>query len=65
MHTLTIKSTKPLILIPVEEYEGMKETLALLAANPDLPKELREQRRRIAKGEGITWVEFKKKYKVK
>ncbi|CAG0944958.1 hypothetical protein ANRL1_02038 [Anaerolineae bacterium] len=65
MHSIVIKSAKPFVVIPVEEYESMKETLALLAANVNLPKELEEQRRRIAKGESITWREFKTKYKVK
>ena len=65
MHTLTIKSDKPLVVIPADEYESMKETLELLAANPNLPAELADIRRNIAKGNFITWKEFKKKYKVK
>jgi PHD/YefM family antitoxin component YafN of YafNO toxin-antitoxin module len=31
MPTLTIKSDKPMILIPVEEYESMLETLEILS----------------------------------
>jgi PHD/YefM family antitoxin component YafN of YafNO toxin-antitoxin module len=59
MHSITIKSDKPFVVLPVEEYESMKETLELLAANPNLPEELEQERRNIAKGKAITWTEFK------
>lgn len=49
MATITIKSDKPVVLIPIDailsvikrsedEYESMKETIELLSNNPDLPK---------------------------
>jgi PHD/YefM family antitoxin component YafN of YafNO toxin-antitoxin module len=65
MHTLTIKSKKPLLVIPLEEYESMRETIELLSANPRLPQELREIRKRMDKGESISLDDFKKKYKVR
>ncbi len=65
MHTFTIKSDKPMVVISTEEYESMKGTLELLTANPRLPQELAEQRREVAKGNYITWREFKRKHKVK
>ncbi len=65
MHTMTIKSDKPLVLIPADEYESMKETLELLAANPALPEELAKQRESIVQGNFITWKEFKTQHKVK
>ncbi len=65
MHSVTIKSDKPLVVIRAEEYESMKETLELLSANPNLKQELEEEQRSIAKGKSITWAEFKNKYKVK
>lgn len=65
MHTLTIKSKKPLLVIPLEEYESMRETIELLSLNPRLPQELREIRRRMDRGEFISLEEFKKKYKVR
>ncbi len=60
MHSLTIKSDKPLVVIPEDEYESRKETLELLATNPSLPDELNEERRNVAKEKFIRWAEFKK-----
>ncbi len=65
MHSVTIKSDKPLVVIPVEEYESMKETLELLAGNPNLPVELEQERQSVAQGHSITWEEFKKKHPTK
>ena len=65
MHSITIKSTKPLVVIPADEYESMKETLDLLSANLNLLEELEQERRAVARGNFITWSEFRKKYKVK
>lgn len=62
MHRVTIKRDRPRVVIPVEEYESMKETLELLAGNPDLPEELAQERRRVAKGQFVTWAGFKKKH---
>lgn len=58
MRSVTIKGDKPLIVISVEEYENMKETLELLALYPDLLKELQEERRKIEKGEFITLKDY-------
>jgi len=63
MRSVTIKGDKPLIVISVEEYENMKETLELLALYPDLLKELQEERRKIEKGELITLRDYRAKYK--
>jgi len=63
MPNITIKSDKPLILIAVEEYENMKETLELLALYPKLLDELKEERVRMDKGDFITLKDYKKKYK--
>ncbi|MBM4048344.1 MAG: hypothetical protein FJ279_24850 [Planctomycetes bacterium] len=65
MHTVTIKSDSPLVVIPAEEYESMKETLELLAGNPNLPEELEQERRSVAQGQFVTWAEFKKKHRAK
>ncbi len=65
MHSVTIKSDKPVVVISAEEYESMKETLELLAADCNLPTELEQERKRIARGDFVTWSEFKKKHKVK
>lgn len=65
MHSVTIKSDKPLVVIPADEYESMKETLELLATNPNLVDELNEERGNVARGNLVRWADFKKKYKVK
>lgn len=65
MHNITIRSEKPVVLIPIEQYESMRETIALLSANPNLPKELRKKRCEMDKGQVISFDDFKKKYKVK
>jgi PHD/YefM family antitoxin component YafN of YafNO toxin-antitoxin module len=64
MDTITIKSKKPMVIISLEEYESMKETIQLLTQNPNLPKELREERKKIERGEFVSFEDFKKKYKV-
>jgi PHD/YefM family antitoxin component YafN of YafNO toxin-antitoxin module len=65
MDTITIKSKKPMVIISLEEYESMKETIQLLTQNPNLPKELKEERKKIERGEFVSFEDFKKKYKVK
>jgi PHD/YefM family antitoxin component YafN of YafNO toxin-antitoxin module len=65
MDTITLKSNKPMVIISLEEYEGMKETIQLLAQSPHLPEELKEERKKIERGGCISFEDFKKKYKVK
>jgi len=65
MHNITIKSDKPIVLIPIEQYESMQETISLLSTNPNLPEELRKERREMDKGKFISLENFKKKYKVR
>ena len=62
---MTIKRDKPMVLIPIDENESMKETIELLLGNPNLPRKLREERKKIEKGEYITFESLKKKYKIK
>jgi PHD/YefM family antitoxin component YafN of YafNO toxin-antitoxin module len=64
MDTITIKSKKPMVIISLEEHESMKETIQLLTLNPNLPKELKEERKKIERGEFISFEDFKRKYKV-
>lgn len=46
-------------------YESMKETIQLLTENPNLPKELKKERKKIERGDYISFEDFKKKYKIK
>jgi PHD/YefM family antitoxin component YafN of YafNO toxin-antitoxin module len=63
--TITIKSNKPIAVISIEEYESMKETIELLSQNPNLVRKLKAERRKIGKGDFISFEDFKKKYRVK
>ncbi|HEX7402335.1 MAG TPA: hypothetical protein VF369_09165 [candidate division Zixibacteria bacterium] len=65
MDTITIKTKKPMVIISLDEYEGMKETIQLLTKNPNLPRELRKERKKMERGDFISFEDFKKKYKVK
>ncbi len=64
MPTITVRSDKPMVLIPIEEYEDMRETIELLSENPNLVGELKKERAEIEKGNYISFEDFKKKYKV-
>jgi len=65
MHTITIKSQKPMVVIPMDEYESLRETIMLLSANPKLPAELKRIRRQMEEGRSISLEEFKKKHRVR
>lgn len=65
LHTITIKGDKPMVVIRIEEYESMKETIELLSVNPDMLQELKEERRKMNEGDFISFEDFKKKYKIK
>ena len=65
MHTVTIKSKRPMVVLPLDEYESMRETIELLAVNPNLPQQLKEERRKMDQGEFINWEDFKRKHKVR
>lgn len=65
MHTITIKSDKPVVMISMEEYESMKETIELLSENPNLLQELEEERSKMEEGDFISFEDFKSGYKVK
>ncbi len=65
MQTITIRSDKPMVIIPIEEYEDMKETIELLSINPNLRLELTEEGKKIEEGDYITYEDFKEKYKIR
>ncbi len=52
MPTLTIKSDKPMILISVEEYESMRETIEILS-NPQLVQDIRQGLRDVVEGNTV------------
>lgn len=65
IQSVTIKADKSVIVISVEEYENMKETIALLAHFPDSASELRAERNKIDAGKHITLVDYKSKHKLR
>ena len=62
MSTITIKSKKPMVLIPIDEYESMKETMEIIDINPGIARELKKEHAKIEKGEYISLDDFKKKH---
>jgi len=59
MHTITIKSQKPMVVIPMDEYVSLRETIMLLSANPKLPERLKKIRKRMEQGDCISFSAFK------
>ena len=61
--TININSKKPLVLIPLEDYEGMLETIEILAGSPNILNELKKEKKEFNKGNYIIYPETKKRYK--
>jgi len=60
MNKIKIESDKPVVVIPIDEYEGMKETIEILSCNPDIATELKKERSSIEKGDFISFEDYKK-----
>ncbi len=60
MNTIKIKSNEPVVVIPIHEYEGMKETIEILSSNPGILEELKKEREEIDKGNSVKYEDFKK-----
>jgi len=54
MPTLTIRSDKPMMLVPVDEYNSMRETIEILS-DPALVREIRRARREFKEGKTVSW----------
>ncbi len=54
MPTLTITSDKPVVVIPAEEYDSMRETIEILS-NPSLVRDIKKARREFKEGKTISW----------
>ena len=57
MPTLTIKSDKPMVLVPVEEYNSMRETIEILS-DPTLVRDIRRARREFKEGKTVRWEDL-------
>jgi len=62
MNTIKIDSDKPVVVIPIDEYEAMKETIDILSSYPDIVEELKKERKKIEQGDFIDYEEFKKRH---
>ena len=62
MNTIKIESDKPVVVIPIEEYEGMKDTIELLSSCPDFARELKEEREKMDRGEYVNYKDFKESH---
>ncbi len=54
MPTLTIRSDKPMMLVAVDEYNSMRETIEILS-DPALVREIRRARREFQEGKTVSW----------
>jgi len=54
-----------MVVIPIEEYESMKETIEILEINPNIAGELRKEHERIETGDYISFDAFKKKHGIR
>ena len=53
--TININSSKPLVLIPLEDYEGMLETIDILSGNSNILNELKKEKKEFEKGNYIIY----------
>lgn len=49
-HIINIKSEKPLVLVPLEKYESMLETIEILSGNSNIVSELKNEKKEYSKG---------------
>ena len=60
MTELTIKADRPVVLLPIDEYERMKETIEILS-NPQTVRNIRRGRREFAEGKTVELGKFWRK----
>jgi PHD/YefM family antitoxin component YafN of YafNO toxin-antitoxin module len=60
MHSVTIKYEKPMVTIPLEEYEEMQETIDILSSK-SLMREIRKALKDAREGKTIPWEEVKRR----
>lgn len=58
-YIITVNGTPSAILMSVDEYESLMETLDILSEKNAL-KEIKEAEKEIEEGKGIPWEEFEK-----
>ncbi len=53
MPTLTIKSDKPVVVVPLDEYEALLETVEILS-DPTLKRDIERARKEFREGKTIS-----------
>lgn len=53
--TIKIESEKPFVVLPLEDYEGLIETLEILSENPNVADELRKEKKEFLKGNYVLY----------
>jgi len=61
MPTLTIKSDKPVVVVPLDEYQDLLDTLEILS-DPTLKRDVEKARREFREGRTVSWEKFKKEF---
>ena len=64
METIKITTDEPMIILSLEKYEQMKETIEILSNNPNIIEELKQERKEIENGNCISYKDFKKKHQL-
>jgi len=62
MPTLTIKSDKPMVLIPVEEYEALRETIEILS-DPALMRDIKQGLRDFEEGKTVKLRDLRRQFR--
>jgi len=52
---IKIEAEKPIVVLPLEEYEGLIETLEILSENPNIAAELKKEKSEFLKGNFIIY----------
>ena len=63
MPKITIESDEPVVVITLEEYESLKETIEILS-NPELMRDIRQGIKDFEEGRSISWEDIKKELDV-
>lgn len=53
--TIKIESDKPVVVIPLDDYEGMIETIEILSENPKILGELKKEKKEFLKGNFVIY----------
>lgn len=59
--TININSQKPMVLLPLEDYEALVETIEILTENPKIVNELKKEKENFLKGKYFIYNSSNKK----